>query len=162
MNTETGLGEAKPATVALEDLASRNDIVGLPEETEVLRAIERVFGAKPEERLFALIVRNAQTGESTFIAGFASGRKVDASLPDPLNQIVWEMLEGSREHRRSSNLMISWEAGKDEIHGDPLKESDPNVQAVRMLQRKKSLVAGGLMGMAKKAGSFLTFKAAKK
>lgn len=161
MNTVAAEAQNGSETILLEDLKDRADFPGLPKESDVLRAVERVYGAKDGDDVFALIVHDSRSQQSTFIIGYADGRPV-ADLPAPLKQIVWEMLEGSRAHNKCSNLAISWKAGNDAITGQTLKESDPNVQAVRLLQKRASLKAGGLMGMARKAGSFLTFKTGRK
>lgn len=162
MTMQTGTIEAEASHGAgtaprLEDLTDRSQIDGLPPEGDMLRAIERVFGATEGESLFALIVHSAKSGESTFIAGFSNGRPVP-QMPQPMQQILWEMLENTRANSRQSNLAIQWNAGTDKIISTTLKENDPNVVAMRTIQRRKAM-SSALGGLVKKASGFFTGKA---
>lgn len=161
MTTQTGTIEATADREAvehirLEDLADRSQYEGLPHESVMLRAIERLFGAKEGESLFALIVHSPRTAESTFIVGFSNGREVP-KMPQPMQQILWEMLENTRSGTRQSNMAIQWNAGSDKIISNALKENDPNIVAMRTLQRRKA-ISSALGGLVKKAGDFFTGK----
>lgn len=162
MTMQTGTIEATPderaaGTIRLEDLADRSHFEGLPHEATMLRAIERLFGAKEGESLFALIVHNPRASESTFIVGFSNGREVP-KMPQPMQQLLWEMLENTRASTRQSNMAIQWNAGSDKIISNTLKENDPNVVAMRSLQRRKAM-SHAIGGLVKKAGEFFTGKA---
>lgn len=114
----------------LEDAKVSTDIKGEIQSADVLRAVERVLGAKPGETLGSTIVRDAATNTAVNVVSFADGRDY-VPLPAILGQILWQMMEQARVAASVETYMGIWKAGSDVIEGASPGEDHPLVRQIR-------------------------------